>query len=220
MSKQWVIDAIEQHQVFAIIRGVSPADAVPTVQALIEGGITLLEVTFDRKGNNASTLETLRTIRDAFRGKVVLGAGTVTSVEQVQQAHESGAVFIVSPDCQKDVITETNRLGMVSLPGAMTATEAVQASNAGADFIKLFPGGLLGPDYVSALCAPLSDLKFVVVGGVNADNLDAFAKAGAVGFGIGSNLVNKNLVAQQDFDAITTRAREFVMAVNNIRKDL
>lgn len=220
MSKQRVIGAIEQHQVFAIIRGVSPEAAVSTVRALLEGGIKLLEVTFDRRGNDEATLETLRTIRDTFGEKVVLGAGTVTSVMQVQQACESGATFIVSPDCQPEVIRETSRLGMVSLPGAMTATEAVQANGAGADFIKLFPGGLLGPEYVSALCAPLSDLKFVVVGGVNADNLEHFAKAGAIGFGIGSNLVNKTLVEQENFDAITANARQFVAAANNIRKAL
>ncbi len=100
----------------------------------------------------------------------------------------------------------------------MTPTEAVQANEAGADFIKLFPGGLLGPEYLAALSAPLSDLKFIAVGGVDADNIPDFAKAGAVGFGIGSNLVNNTLVANNEFEKIYQNACRFKQAIESIRK--
>lgn len=212
------IAAIEEHKVFAIVRGISPDNVRPTMNALIKGGIRLVEVTFDRKNGEADTLAALDILATDFSDQLIFGAGTVTTVEQVKAVKAIGGQFIVSPDFNPEVIKKTRELDMVSLPGVMTPTEAVQADAAGADFIKLFPGGLLGPGYLGALSAPLSDLKFIAVGGVNADNIPEFAKAGAVGFGIGSNLVNNTIVENQEFDKIYQNACQYKQAIESIRK--
>ncbi|WP_240205781.1 bifunctional 4-hydroxy-2-oxoglutarate aldolase/2-dehydro-3-deoxy-phosphogluconate aldolase [Vibrio sp. CyArs1] len=216
--RQTTIAAIEEHQVFAIVRGLEPDNVRPTMEALYSGGIRLVEVTFDRKNGDENTLAALDILASEFQDKLIFGAGTVTTVEQVKAVKALGGQFIVSPDFNADVVKATRECDMVSLPGIMTPTEAVQANEAGADFIKLFPGGLLGPEYLAALSAPLSDLKFIAVGGVDADNISDFAKAGAVGFGIGSNLVNNTLVANNEFEKIYQNACRFKQAIESIRK--
>ncbi|ASI91574.1 bifunctional 4-hydroxy-2-oxoglutarate aldolase/2-dehydro-3-deoxy-phosphogluconate aldolase [Vibrio mediterranei] len=216
--RQTTIAAIEEHQVFAIVRGLDPDNVRPTMEALYSGGIRLVEVTFDRKNGDENTLAALDILASEFQDKLIFGAGTVTTVEQVKAVKAMGGQFIVSPDFNADVVKATRECEMVSLPGVMTPTEAVQANEAGADFIKLFPGGLLGPEYLAALSAPLSDLKFIAVGGVDADNIPDFAKAGAVGFGIGSNLVNNTLVANNEFEKIYQNACRFKQAIESIRK--
>jgi 2-dehydro-3-deoxyphosphogluconate aldolase/(4S)-4-hydroxy-2-oxoglutarate aldolase len=216
--RQTTIAAIEEHQVFAIVRGLDPDNVRPTMEALYSGGIRLVEVTFDRKNGDENTLAALDILASEFQDKLIFGAGTVTTVEQVKAVKALGGQFIVSPDFNADVIKATRECDMVSLPGVMTPTEAVQANEAGADFIKLFPGGLLGPEYLAALSAPLSDLKFIAVGGVDADNIPDFAKAGATGFGIGSNLVNNTLVANNEFEKIYQNACRFKQSIESIRK--
>ncbi|EDL54838.1 2-dehydro-3-deoxyphosphogluconate aldolase [Vibrio mediterranei AK1] len=216
--RQTTIAAIEEHQVFAIVRGLDPDNVRPTMEALYSGGIRLVEVTFDRKNGDENTLAALDILASEFQDKLIFGAGTVTTVEQVKAVKAMGGQFIVSPDFNADVVKATRECDMVSLPGVMTPTEAVQANEAGADFIKLFPGGLLGPEYLAALSAPLSDLKFIAVGGVDANNIPDFAKAGAVGFGIGSNLVNNTLVANNEFEKIYQNACRFKQAIESIRK--
>ncbi|PTC04709.1 2-dehydro-3-deoxyphosphogluconate aldolase [Vibrio mediterranei] len=216
--RQTTIAAIEEHQVFAIVRGLDPDNVRPTMEALYSGGIRLVEVTFDRKNGDENTLAALDILASEFQDKLIFGAGTVTTVDQVKAVKAMGGQFIVSPDFNAEVVKATRECEMVSLPGVMTPTEAVQANEAGADFIKLFPGGLLGPEYLAALSAPLSDLKFIAVGGVDADNIPDFAKAGAVGFGIGSNLVNNTLVANNEFEKIYQNACRFKQAIESIRK--
>lgn len=216
--RQTTIAAIEEHQVFAIVRGLDLDNVRPTMEALYSGGIRLVEVTFDRKNGDENTLAALDILASEFQDKLIFGAGTVTTVEQVKAVKALGGQFIVSPDFNADVIKATRECDMVSLPGVMTPTEAVQANEAGADFIKLFPGGLLGPEYLAALSAPLSDLKFIAVGGVDADNIPDFAKAGATGFGIGSNLVNNTLVANNEFEKIYQNACRFKQSIESIRK--
>ncbi|UGA56800.1 bifunctional 4-hydroxy-2-oxoglutarate aldolase/2-dehydro-3-deoxy-phosphogluconate aldolase [Vibrio sp. VB16] len=218
MMRQETISAIVEHKVFAIVRGISPNNIRPTMDALYKGGIRLVEVTFDRKNGDENTLAALDILASEFSDKLIFGAGTVTTVEQVKAVKALGGQFIVSPDFNTEVIQATRRLEMVSLPGVMTPTEAVKADAAGADFIKLFPGGLLGPSYLGALSGPLSDLKFIAVGGVDSENLAEFAKAGAIGFGIGSNLVNNTLVENKEFDKIYQNACLFKQAIESIRK--
>ncbi|ROV59336.1 bifunctional 4-hydroxy-2-oxoglutarate aldolase/2-dehydro-3-deoxy-phosphogluconate aldolase [Vibrio ponticus] len=218
MARHDVIAAIEEHQVFAIVRGISADKIRPTMDALYEGGIRLVEVTFDRKNGDENTLNALKILAEEYQGKLIFGAGTVTTQQQVKQVHACGGQFIVSPDLNPEVVKATLEHELVSLPGVMTATEALQAHQLGADFIKLFPGALLGPAYLQALCAPLSDLKFIAVGGVDSDNLADFAKAGAIGFGIGSNIVSNKLVEANQFVDIYENACRYKQAIEQLRK--
>lgn len=205
-----VIKIIEEERLVAIIRGVTPEQAVKTAKALYAGGVKLVEVTFDQSKPDAfqSTAETIRRIKRETLGNMCVGAGTVVSLEQLDLAFEAGAEYIVSPDTDVDVIRETVKKGMVSLPGAYTASEAKTAHNAGADFVKLFP--CHSAQYVKALKAPLSHIKFLAVGGVTVENAAEFIKAGACGIGVGSSLVNKKWIENGEFDKITELARQFI----------
>ena len=144
---------------------------------------------------------------------MAFGAGTVTSLEMVELAKEAGAQFIVSPNTNEAIIRATVEKGMVSMPGAMTVTEVLDAYSYGADFVKLFPIGKLGASYVKAICAPINHVPMLAVGGVNEKNIKEFLDAGAVGAGVGGNLVNKEWIAAGEFDKITALAREFTQNI-------
>ena len=210
--KERIIQEILDKKIISIVRGVEPDKIVRIAEALYEGGLTLIEVTFNQK-NPASWQETadaIAAIKATMGDKMFVGAGTVTSVELVDMAANAGAGYIISPDTDPAVIARTKELGLVSLPGAFTPTEAKQAHNAGADFVKLFPCVGDAPAYLKALCAPLSHIKFLAVGGVTADNAADFLKAGALGVGVGSSLVNKKWADAGEFYKITEEAKKFV----------
>ena len=213
--RQSVIQQICEKKIIAIVRGADVAQAVAAAKALYEGGVSLVEVTFNQKAQETfvTTAEAIRSIREQLGDRVLVGAGTVLTVEQVTLAADAGAAYIISPNTDEAVIAKTLELGLVSLPGAYTPTEAVRAHNAGADFVKVFPCVGDAPAYVKALCAPLSHIKFLAVGGVSAENAADFMKAGAVGLGVGSSLVNKKWLDSGEFFKITEQAQRFVDAV-------
>lgn len=207
-----VIKEICKQKIIAIVRGVSPQEAVAAAKALYEGGITLVEITFNQKAPESfvDTANAIKAIRKEMGDKMLVGAGTVTSPELVELAANAGATYIISPDTDPMVIAKTKELGLVSIPGAYTPTEAKQAYNAGADFVKLFPCVGNAPAYVKAICAPLNHIRFLAVGGVNADNAADFLKAGALGVGVGGNLVNKDWIKAGEFDKIRDEAKKYV----------
>ena len=203
------------HKLFAILRGIGRGQIVETATALRRGGVRLLEVTFnhDNPDGIEETLESIRLIRETLGDDICLGAGTVLSVEQVHLAQQAGARFIVSPNVDTSVIQESLDLGLISLPGALTPTEIVHAFTAGAHMVKLFPGGCFGPEYLKAMGGPLKGIPLIVVGGVDLNNVCQFFDAGAIGVGLGSNLVNSGEAKAGDFSAIETKARTFVQKI-------
>ena len=215
--REQVIQQVLEHKIIAIVRGVAPDSMIKIANALYEGGVRLVEVTFNQKDPSTwfQTAEAIRTIREEMGDKMLVGAGTVTSPELVQMAADAGAMYIISPDTDVEVIKKTRELGLVSMPGAYTATEAKQAHVAGADFVKLFPCIEGAPAYVKALSAPFNHIKFLAVGGVNADNAATFLQHGAVGLGVGSCLVNKKWVDAGQFELITAEAKKFVENIKN-----
>ena len=203
--REEVIAKILEEKIIAIVRGVGAEECMKVAKALYEGGIRLMEITFDQK-NPASfqaTAGAIRAIGEAYAGKMMVGAGTVTTPE------------LVELDVNVDVIHRTRELGLVSLPGAMTPTEVMTAHLAGADFVKLFPAGNLGISYVKAIRAPISHVKLLAVGGVNEDNVADFLHAGMVGAGVGGNLANKKWIEAGEYDKITQTARKLLDAVKN-----
>lgn len=210
-----VIKKTLEKKIVVIVRGIFGEDCVKLAQALYEGGIELLEVTFDQSKPEAfsRTSDTIRQLVKALGDKMIFGAGTVTSVELVQMAKEAGAQFIVSPDTNEQVIRATVEAGMVSMPGAMTPTEIVSAHAYGADFVKVFPIGTLGAAYLKAVKAPLNHIKMLAVGNVTEKNIGEYMAAGADGAGVGGQLVNKEWIANGEFDKITALAKEFVKVV-------
>lgn len=169
----------------AILRGVTPDDAVAVAEAVLGAGFDAVEVPL----NSPDPLESVRRIRAAGPADRRVGAGTVLSPDDVRRAADAGASLIVSPNTRPDVIAETVRLGLESYPGAATPTEAFAALDAGARAIKLFPGSAVGTDGMRAWASVLpSGTALVPVGGVDAGNLADWARAGASGAGIGTSL--------------------------------
>ncbi len=209
--REQIIERVLENKIIAIVRGVYGEDCLNLAKALYEGGIKLLEVTFDQSKPEAwnKTADTVKLLVEELGDKMAFGTGTVTTLEMVELAKNAGAQFIVSPNTNEKVIRATVAADMVSMPGAMTPSEVLDAYEYGADFVKLFPVGNLGTSYVKALCAPINHIRMLAVGGVNEKNAKDFLAAGAVGVGVGGNLVNKEWIAAGEFDKIIELAREF-----------
>lgn len=210
-----IIDWVEQYKIIAIVRGADPEQCLTVAGALNEGGIRLMEITYDQR-NPASwqaTADTIAALQKRYDGKMLIGAGTVTSPELVELTAKAGGGFIISPDTDTAVIRRTRELGLVSMPGALTPSEIKTAHDAGADFVKVFPLGILGPGYLKAVRAPLSHIKMMAVGGINEKNLRDYLEAGACGAGIGGNLVNRKWIENGELDKITATARELTQIV-------
>lgn len=201
-------DIIDE-KIVAIVRGVSAEDIIKTAEALSAGGVRMMEITFDHRSGEGieNTLRSLDMVREHLGESILLGAGTVLSAEQVEEARSHGADYIISPNVDMAVIQRTKELGMISIPGALTPTEAAAAYHAGADVVKLFPAGVWGTDYIKAVHAPLAHIPVMAVGNVGIENIKAFFQAGVCCAGIGSNLVNAEKVKKGEFDNITEYAR-------------
>ena len=179
---------------------------------MYEGGIRLLEVTYSANGkvSDEDTAENIRILAEHFKDKMYIGAGTVLTEKQVELTAAAGGKFIISPDTFPSVIEKTRALGLVSMPGALTPSEMQIAHRSGADFIKIFPITSLGASYVKAVKAPLSHLKMLAVGGIDENNIAEYLKAGINGFGLGSNIIDKKKIAENDWAGITELARKYV----------
>ncbi|WP_214228349.1 bifunctional 4-hydroxy-2-oxoglutarate aldolase/2-dehydro-3-deoxy-phosphogluconate aldolase [Pedobacter sp. B4-66] len=203
------LSKILAHKIIAIIRGANPSDVIRIAEALYTGGIRILEITM----NSAEPLKVIKELSDKFDGKMIIGAGTVLDVESVKKAVAAGASFILSPIVDAEVIKIAKSLGIVNIPGAYTATEIYQAYKNGADIVKVFPA--TSPSYLKDIAGPLPQIPLLPTGGVTLENIKDFKKAGAVGFGIGSALVNtKQEVTEEYLSKLTEKARAFVQAVH------
>lgn len=213
--REKVIERIVEDRIIVIARGMEEQLILPLAEALLAGGIGMMEITFNQ--NKPETFDTtakgIRSLQETFGEKLLVGAGTVITLAQLELAKEAGALYIVSPSTNTEIIKNTRKLGLVSLPGAMSPSECQTAYEAGADFIKLFPASDLGTNYLKAIRAPLSHIKFLAVGGINENNAAEFIKAGASGLGIGGNLVNKDWIANAEWKKITEHAKKMVKAV-------
>jgi len=200
--------------VVAVLRGAEPGTVVDTAEALVAGGVTALEVTADTAG----ATDMIATLSEELGDDALVGAGTVLDSETARAAIAAGAEFVVSPSFDEGVVETCNRYGVLCAPGVMTPTEAVEAYEAGADVVKVFPAKTVGPDHVAALKGPLGHLEIMPTGGVSPDNAGDYIEAGAVCVGAGSALVDRDLVEAGDFDAITERAEAFREVIEAARK--
>ena len=210
------VKKILQDKIIVIVRGVARENLIPLAQAIYDGGITLLECTYDATGKipDEEIAENIGMLAKHFEGKMLIGAGTVLTKKQVQLTKSAGGKFIISPDTNEEIIRYTKELSLVSIPGGATPTEIANAHRFGADFVKVFPVNFMGgPDYIKTIKAPLSNVRLLAVNGVGADNIADYLSAGAVGFGIGSGIVNKKLIESGQFDKITELAKQYGNAV-------
>jgi len=196
---------MKNRKIIAILRGITPDEAVPITEALLEAGIDRIEVPL----NSPDPFTSIKRMVDAFGQTAVIGAGTVLSPDDVQRLHRIGAGMVVSPDCNPRVIVATKQLGLQSYPGVMTPTECFTALRNGADGLKLFPGSLIGPDGLKAIKAVLPEgTETYAVGGAGPVNFADWFAAGVDGFGIGSALYKPGATV----DDITARAQDIVAA--------
>ena len=218
MMRSTVIEWANKEKIIAIIRGIEPEKSLKVAQALYDGGIRMMEITYDQRNPDSweTTARSIGEVAKAFEGKMLIGAGTVTSPKLVEMTHAAGGLFIISPNTDPAVIRRTRELGMVSMPGAMTPTDVVIAYEAGADIVKLFPVSSLGPDYLKAIKAPLSHIPMMAVGGINEKNIPDYLKAGAIGVGVGGNLANKAWIDAGEYHKITEVAQAMVAAIQSV----
>lgn len=210
--KEEIIKSVYEVRIIAIIRGFQPEICLKLAEAYAEGGIKMVEVTFNQK-NPASWSDTaaaIKAIRERFAGAVHVGAGTVLTSEQLTMMQDAGGEYMITPNVNVELIRDCVSRGLVAMPGALTPSEAVTAFDAGASFVKIFPAGSLGPGYVKAVMAPLAHIPFLAVGGISPANVGDFMKAGCVGAGVGGNLTNKEWIAAGAWDKIAAVARELI----------
>lgn len=197
----------------AILRGQRAGIIEPVVQALAEGGFTALEITM----NSPGAAQQISAAVASARNRLAIGAGTVTSLAELDEAQAAGACFIVTPVVVSEVITECVARGLPVFPGAFTPTEVYQAHRLGATMVKLFPAHRLGPDYVRDLKAPLSSIRLLATGGITPESLPEYSRAGAEGFGLGSPLFSPAHLTAGDWGWLRDRAAQFCAAWRSSR---
>lgn len=214
------VDIIERHKVIAIVREIERQYMKDLMNALYAGGIRMVECTFNQKEPNTwgETINSINCINKNAPDDLLVGAGTVLSIDQLHMAMDAGASFYVSPNLNINVLNEAKRLAIGTLPGVMTSTEMVNAYDAGADAVKLFPAGNMGVGYLKAIRAPLSHIPVVVVGGIDANNAADYISAGAIGAGVGGHLAKRELITTEQFDVIEQEARKLLNAVNSVKE--
>ena len=182
--------------IVAVVRKIAPDKMKPLIQALIDGGITGIEITMDSE--NATTM--IRELKNIHKEKALIGAGTVLNIEQAKEAIDAGADFIVAPILDRETIEFTKSQGIIMVPGAFTPTEIYQAHKWGADMVKVFPASALGPNFIKDVRGPLSEISLMSTGGVSLQNIESLFEAGASAVGVGGSLLDKALIQNEDWE--------------------
>ena len=212
------LEYVKKRKIVAIVRGLSPEYLIRLGHAFEESGIGLMEVTYNQSAPETwkDTAKGIEAVEKEFGDRLLVGAGTVITLEQVSMTYNAGGHYLVTPTTQPEIIRAGKALGLGLYPGAFTPSEILAAYEAGADAVKVFPASCLGPGYIKAIRAPLSHIPLMAVGGVNEKNAADFMKAGCVGLGVGGNLVNKEWIRNGEWEKITALAKEFKKAVAEV----
>lgn len=213
MNKTEILEKIKELGLLAVIRGPSPDLTVQMVEALVNGGVKGIEITY----STPNAEEVVRTLSKKFGESILLGMGTLTKPEQAETASAAGANFLVSPICEPTLVTAMIKSGLLTMAGALTPTEVYQAYCLGTDVVKIFPGSLGGPSYVKALKGPFPYIPMMPTGGVSAANAADWFAAGVVAVGAGSELCPPQLAKEGKFAEISQRAADFVKVVQSSR---
>lgn len=207
-DKQATLAAMRSAGVFAVLRAPSSQAAESAIEALVRGGVVGIEVTYSTPG----AVAVIASARGRYGDRIVLGAGTLTRPEQAAEAYRAGASFLVSPGTRPELATAMSATGAVTALGALTPSEVMQATELGADIVKIFPAALGGPSYLKALRGPFPDLSLMPTGGVSAENVTEWVAAGAAAVGAGSELCSASAMANERWDEITERATALIGA--------
>ncbi len=213
-SKEKNLQDIMDGGVVAIVRVATAQQAIEVCGAIARGGVKPIEVTMTVPG----AIDVIKEFKKAVGDEVLVGAGTVLDPETARAVILAGAEFIVSPNLNLKVIEVCHRYGKIVIPGTFTATEILTAWEAGADIVKVFPAGVVGPKYLKDIKGPFPQIRLTPTGGVNLENTPDFIRAGAAAVSVGTSLVDKKAVSEKKYDVITENARKFIEAVKQARK--
>jgi len=212
-SRLQILNDIQSTGLVAIIRADSSDQLIDVCCALLDGGVTVTEITMTTPG----ALDAIAAATSKLAGQCIVGVGSVLDPETARLAILAGAQFVVAPTTNLSVIEMAHRYDKPVIPGALTPTEVMNAWQGGADIVKVFPANHFGPQYLKDLLAPMPQLKLTPTGGITIDNIKAWLDAGACALGVGSALVKKDLIQAGDFKAITKLAAQFTQAVQDAR---
>jgi 2-dehydro-3-deoxyphosphogluconate aldolase/(4S)-4-hydroxy-2-oxoglutarate aldolase len=214
MDKREVIQKIVEIGLVPVIRASSEDEAMRVIDAILKGGIPVLEITMTVPG----AMKVMETVAERYSGDALIGAGTVLDAETARMCILSGAKFVISPALNLETIQLCKRYSITVMPGALTPTEIVTAWQAGADFVKVFPCSAMGgASYIKGLKAPLPQIELVPTGGVNLKTAADFIKAGSSALGIGADLVDLKAIRAGEANVVTERARQFLEIVQEAR---
>jgi 2-dehydro-3-deoxyphosphogluconate aldolase/(4S)-4-hydroxy-2-oxoglutarate aldolase len=207
-------ETIERVGLIPVLRARNAAQALSVVEAMIAGGVTVVEVTMTVPG----AIDVLRELNTNYGSKLLLGSGTVTTAAEAEATINAGAEFVVSPSLHPEVIHATKSANKLSIPGALTPTEVITAWRAGADYVKIFPCSAMGgASYLKSLLAPFPFLKLIPTGGVTLETAGSFIQAGARALGVGSDLVNLAAIDAGRPETITDSARAYLKVLTGLR---
>jgi 2-dehydro-3-deoxyphosphogluconate aldolase/(4S)-4-hydroxy-2-oxoglutarate aldolase len=200
--------------VVAVMRGADADTIIEVAEALREGGVTAYEITAD----NPDAMDLIEEVSESFtEEEAIVGAGTVLDATTARMAIMSGAEFVVGPNFDRGVVETCNRYGTLVAPGILTPTEAVNAYEAGADLVKVFPASVVGPGHLSSLKGPLPQIPLMPTGGIDLDNAAEYIEAGAVVVGAGGSIMDAEAIEAGDYESITETAREFTETIEAAR---
>jgi 2-dehydro-3-deoxyphosphogluconate aldolase/(4S)-4-hydroxy-2-oxoglutarate aldolase len=208
-------ESLERIGLIPVLRAHNAGQAHAIVQAMIAGGVTVVEVTMTVPG----AIDVLRELKEEYGSRLLLGSGTVTTASEAEATINAGAEFVVSPSLHPEVISATKTNGKLSIPGALTPTEVITAWHAGADYVKIFPCSAMGgAGYLKSVLAPFPFLKLIPTGGVTLETAASFIQAGARALGVGSDLVNLAAVDAGHPETVTETARAYLKVLADLRK--
>ena len=213
MNKEDTLDKIHELGLLAVISGPTPNLTLAMVDALVDGGVRGIEITY----TTPNAIEVVRSLSEKFHDQIMLGMGTLTKPEQAMEAKEAGARFIVSPHIQEELAVAMVDSGLAVMIGALTPSEVVQAFRLGSDVVKLFPGSQGGPKYMKALRGPFPDIPMMPTGGVSIENISDWFAAGAFAVGAGSNLCPSAWAKEGRFEDIKANAEKYVKVIQASR---
>ena len=216
MSKEQQLQQILDTGIVAVVRAPDGDQLVDVARALMDGGVTTIEITM----TVPNALDVLRRVRQVLGDQILLGAGTVLDTETARAVFLAGAEYIVAPTLNIDVIRLCQRYNKIVMPGVFTPTEMLAAWEAGADIVKVFPADVVGPAFFKAMRGPLPQIRMMPTGGVNLSTASDFLRAGACCLGVGGQLVDPKVVAKGDFEHIRDLARQYVDVVRNVRAEM
>lgn len=217
MTAQEVKELFLKEKLVAICRTLPTEKLGNVAKALVKGGVKILEITIDQMAEDPAAVikEAMQTVRDAVGDQLCLGCGTVLNCQQLQMAVDAGAVFYLSPNFKADVVKKAKEMGLVAIPGALTPSEIVNAWEAGADIVKLFPADDMGYHYIWNLKGPLPHIPLLASGGVNPETIPTYLEYGVAAVGTGVSIINRDMLAADDYEGIAQLAKKHVDAIKN-----